>query len=819
MTLATGRRVGVRRHAAARGLDPPRGAGRRSQASGPSSWRRSPGPRRPTSSTAIRDDAPDGWRSLVAVDADGPHRRAPADDAVPGRGRRRVGRWRRCIAIGPVAVEPGGPAAGRRQRADGRGDEPRGRASRPGDRAPGPPVVLPAVRVRVGARHRARAARGGLAGRGLDGPPAAGVDGRHDAAPSATTRRSSRSPDARRRGSVTARTTAPCARPASPYAWLRCEPRRAASPDPQRPADRRRRSSRPRRSRSRWLLGCVPAVAADVEHGRWVAATRGLRDAPRGHVGPAIGLARRRRAARSASPSIAPSERRRRPDPILIGAGDIATCDHNYDEQTAAARRQQRGHRVHPRRQRLRQGHAAPSTASATTRRGAGSRTGPQFPVPGNHEYQTGNAAGYRGYFGKRATPDGETWYSRDVGEWHVIVLDANCTEIAGGCGRGFAAAPLAAPRPRGERRAMHARDVAPAAVQQRRGAWQRPAVAPFWDALYEADADLVLNGHDHNYERFAPQDPDGNRDDAARDHRGRRRHRRRRDARHGRRHGPNSIVRRGPAARRVPGHPAPGRLVVPVHLHRRTRSRTRERRTATERRRDVPAAWDGTPFGLRSAASTPRARGSAPEQGIIDAMTDASPDPGFGPAWSAGRARAPEAQLREWLDVRAGRLRRRRRRRPAPLPARPRPRAQARPLVRDGRRPGDRARDPGRHPRPMARPRPRRRGVRRGRRPVDDALVHRPDRRHPQLHPRRAPVRDAARGGARRRDAGRRDLGARDARALVRLPRWRRLERWPGRQAADPRLARRRHRGRAAGLRQRPRQRRERADAGVRRA
>ena len=126
----------------------------------------------------IRDDAPDGWRSLVAVDADGrivghllmtPCPVEDDDGATVAT----------VIAIGPVAVEPGGPEPGRRQRADGRGDEPRRRPCRAGDRAPGPPGLLPAVRVRIGARHGARAARRRLAGRGVDGPPAAGLDRRH----------------------------------------------------------------------------------------------------------------------------------------------------------------------------------------------------------------------------------------------------------------------------------------------------------------------------------------------------------------------------------------------------------------------------------------------------------------------------------------------------------------------------------------------------------------------------------------------------------------------------------------------------------------
>ena len=212
-----------------------------------------------------------------------------------------------------------------------------------------------------------------------------------------------------------------------------------------------------------------------------------------------------------ASPSIAPSAEPT-PDPILIGAGDIATCDENFDEQTARLVARNEGIVFTLGDNAYDQGTPAeyrecydPSWGRVKERT--------QFPVPGNHEYQTGNAAGYRGYFGKRATPDGETWYSRDVGEWHVIVLDANCSEIAGGCGAG-------SPQLRWLRRDLAASDARCTLAmwhQPRFSSGEEhgndPAVAPFWDALYEADADLVLNGHDHNYERFAPQDPDGRRD------------------------------------------------------------------------------------------------------------------------------------------------------------------------------------------------------------------------------------------------------------------------------------------------------------------
>ena len=217
-------------------------------------------------------------------------------------------------------------------------------------------------------------------------------------------------------------------------------------------------------------------------------------------------------ASPEASPSIAPSEEPS-PDPILIGAGDIATCDHNFDEQTARLVARNEGIV-------FTLGDNAYAKGTPDEYRDCydpswgrvKDRT--QFPVPGNHEYQTGNAAGYRGYFGKRATPDGDTWYSRDVGEWHVIVLDANCTEITGGCGPG-------SPQLRWLRRDLAASDARCTLAmwhQPRFSSGEEhgndPDVAPFWDVLYDAGADLVLNGHDHNYERFAPQDPDANLDE-----------------------------------------------------------------------------------------------------------------------------------------------------------------------------------------------------------------------------------------------------------------------------------------------------------------
>ena len=132
-------------------------------------------------------------------------------------------------------------------------------------------------------------------------------------------------------------------------------------------------------------------------------------------------------------------------------------------------------------------------------------------PVPGNHEYiasaESTDGAGYFAYFGALAGDLGKGWYSFDLGRWHLIALNAQCAAV-GGCGPG-------SPQERWLRAdlAEHARDACVLAY------WHQPRFssgqhgndaqyATFWRDLYQAGAELVLNGHDHDYERFAPQAP-----------------------------------------------------------------------------------------------------------------------------------------------------------------------------------------------------------------------------------------------------------------------------------------------------------------------
>ena len=134
-------------------------------------------------------------------------------------------------------------------------------------------------------------------------------------------------------------------------------------------------------------------------------------------------------------------------------------------------------------------------------------------PVPGNHEYESPHASGYYGYFGTAAGDPAKGYYSFDLGRWHLIALNSNCSEV-GGCGQGSAQETwlrddLAANRARCTLAYWHH----PRFSSGTNGSDRR--YRAFWRALYEADADVVLTGHDHDYERFAPQDPHGARDHA----------------------------------------------------------------------------------------------------------------------------------------------------------------------------------------------------------------------------------------------------------------------------------------------------------------
>jgi acid phosphatase type 7 len=131
------------------------------------------------------------------------------------------------------------------------------------------------------------------------------------------------------------------------------------------------------------------------------------------------------------------------------------------------------------------------------------------IPTPGNHEYGTENAAGYFTYFGAKVHPETSGYYSTDLSaSWHVVVLNSNC-DFIGGCGKQSAQMKwLEADLAANKRPCTIAIWHHPLFTSAERG--PNTFMRPLWDALDAAKVDLVLAGHEHQYERFAPQRGDG---------------------------------------------------------------------------------------------------------------------------------------------------------------------------------------------------------------------------------------------------------------------------------------------------------------------
>ncbi|WP_229425265.1 metallophosphoesterase [Massilia sp. Se16.2.3] len=132
------------------------------------------------------------------------------------------------------------------------------------------------------------------------------------------------------------------------------------------------------------------------------------------------------------------------------------------------------------------------------------------WPAPGNHEYYTKDAAPYFAYFGARA---GRGYYSLQLGAWRVISLDSNLAPGAHAAMLAWLKEELA-----GAPAAAGAEPPCTLAfwhhpLYSSGGHGSVPKMREAWALLHAAGAELVLSGHDHDYERFAPQDADGRRD------------------------------------------------------------------------------------------------------------------------------------------------------------------------------------------------------------------------------------------------------------------------------------------------------------------
>ena len=195
----------------------------------------------------------------------------------------------------------------------------------------------------------------------------------------------------------------------------------------------------------------------------------------------------------------------------VLAAGDIAGCTWDGDEATAKLLD------ANPDATVAALGDVVYGTSSATDFANCygptwGRHKARTRPTIGNHETTNDHGNPYWDYFGVAAGERGKGWYSYDLGSsWHVVVLNANCWYV-GGCD------PAS---PQGQ---WLQADLAANARPCTLAYWHEPLFSsaqgspetkPLWDALSAGGAEVVLNGHQHGYERFAPQRPDGTRDDA----------------------------------------------------------------------------------------------------------------------------------------------------------------------------------------------------------------------------------------------------------------------------------------------------------------
>ncbi len=191
-------------------------------------------------------------------------------------------------------------------------------------------------------------------------------------------------------------------------------------------------------------------------------------------------------------------------DELLLAAGDIATCTNDFDEATARILDGHPTGTVAP------LGDNAYSNGSTTDYANCyqptwGRHLARTKPAVGNHEYQTPDATGYFAYFGSKAGDPSKAYYSYDLGSWHIIVLNSNIAHDAGSAQVQWLRSDLQANSGKSCTLAY----------------WHHPRFssgthgndsreAAFWETLYAEDVDVIITAHDHSYERFAPQTPDG---------------------------------------------------------------------------------------------------------------------------------------------------------------------------------------------------------------------------------------------------------------------------------------------------------------------
>ena len=201
---------------------------------------------------------------------------------------------------------------------------------------------------------------------------------------------------------------------------------------------------------------------------------------------------------------------------VLLAAGDIAECDHQGDEATGRILAE------YPNATIATLGDNAYQDGTLEEFQSCYAPSWGPFkdrtrPATGNHDEATKNAQGYWDFFGAQGGPYDRYYYSYDLGAWHIVVLNSDCWRV-GGCEAGDPQAQWLQ------------RDLEQHPNLCILAYWHRPPfssgrygdpkdterVRPLWRVLFEKGADVLLTGHEHSYERFAPMNAEGERDDAS---------------------------------------------------------------------------------------------------------------------------------------------------------------------------------------------------------------------------------------------------------------------------------------------------------------
>ncbi len=193
---------------------------------------------------------------------------------------------------------------------------------------------------------------------------------------------------------------------------------------------------------------------------------------------------------------------------VLVGAGDISVCGNTGDQETAALLAEIPGAIFTA-------GDNSNDYGRQVEYENCFGPTWGQFldrihPSPGNHDYENNGGKAYYSYFGAAAGERGKGWYSYDLGAWHIVALNTNCNDVS--CWANSKQVQWL-------RQNLQSHPTQCSLAYYHIPRWSSGEagsatwISAIFTALWDNGVDVVVSGHDHEYERIAPQDPDGNLD------------------------------------------------------------------------------------------------------------------------------------------------------------------------------------------------------------------------------------------------------------------------------------------------------------------